>query len=53
MPVGTVKNMPGSSNKSSFRYDDFIERGVFKLGWKTKCPNCQRTTWFALSTLRE
>jgi len=53
LPVGTVKNLLDGSKKSSFRYDYFIERGVFKLGWKTKCPNCQRSTWFALPTLRE
>ncbi|MDB5992823.1 MAG: hypothetical protein JWQ10_4226 [Herbaspirillum sp.] len=53
LPVGTVKSLLSDSKKSSSRYDYFIERGVFKLGWKTKCPNCQRSTWFALPTLRE
>lgn len=53
LSVGEVKRRLNGSNKLSSRYDNFIERGVFKLGWKTKCPVCQRSTWFALSTLRE
>lgn len=51
--VGEVKSRLGGSKKNSFRYDDFVERGVFKLGLRTKCPNCQRNTWFALPALRE
>lgn len=51
--VGEVKNrLKGPSGKSRL-YDTLLEKGVFKLGLRTKCPNCQRNTWFALSVLRE
>lgn len=34
-------------------YETWLELGVFKLGLKAKCPNCQRSSWFALSALSE
>jgi len=38
---------------SGHRYDWFIQKGIFKLGLQTKCPNCQRNSWFAMATLKE
>ena len=38
---------------SGHRYDWFIQKGIFKLGLRTKCPNCQRNSWFAMATLKE
>lgn len=38
---------------SGHRYDWFIQKGIFKLGLQTKCPNCQRNSWFAMETLNE
>lgn len=35
------------------RYEWFLQKGVFKLGLQTKCPNCQRNSWFSMSTLGE
>ncbi|RYH62481.1 MAG: hypothetical protein EON54_09190 [Alcaligenaceae bacterium] len=35
------------------RYEWFIQKGVFKLGLQTKCPNCQRNSWFAMTALNE
>lgn len=35
------------------RYDWFVQRGIFKLGLKTKCPNCQRSSWFAMAALKD
>lgn len=53
LPVGEVKSRLKGKNAASARYDAFVEKGVFKLGLRTQCPNCQRNTWFALSSLRE
>lgn len=49
--VGELKSRLGGPD--SFRYDDFIQRGIFTLGLRTKCPICQRTTWFPVAALRE
>lgn len=35
------------------RYEWFIQKGIFKLGLQTKCPNCQRNSWFSMTTLNE
>jgi len=35
------------------RYEWFLEKGIFKLGLQTKCPNCQRKSWFAMATLKD
>lgn len=35
------------------RYEWFIQKGIFKLGLQTKCPNCQRNSWFSMTTLKE
>lgn len=53
MHVGEVKRRLSGSNKSLYRYQYFIDRGVFRIGLTTKCPNCQRGTWFPLSSLKE
>jgi hypothetical protein len=53
MSVREIKSRLGGKNRLSIHYDTFVEKGVFKLGYRTKCPNCQRNTWFALSSLRE
>lgn len=38
---------------SGHRYDWFIQKGIFRLGLQTRCPNCQRNSWFAMTTLHE
>ncbi|PJM67515.1 hypothetical protein [Achromobacter ruhlandii] len=38
---------------NSNRYEWFVQKGIFKLGLQTKCPNCQRNSWFAITTLKE
>jgi len=38
---------------SGHRYEWFVQKGIFKLGLQTKCPNCQRNSWFAMTTLKE
>lgn len=35
------------------RYEWFVQKGIFKLGLQTKCPNCQRNSWFGMATLKE
>lgn len=51
--VGEMKSrLKGPHGKSTF-YETLLEKGIFKLGLKTKCPNCQRSTWFVLSALKE
>ena len=35
------------------RYEWFVQKGIFKLGLQTKCPNCQRNSWFGMTTLKE
>jgi hypothetical protein len=42
----------GGSGKRGL-LDDFLSKGIFRLGLRTKCPNCQRNTWFPLEALRE
>lgn len=51
--VGELKSRLKGPRGTSTRYDTLLEKGVFKLGLKTRCPNCQRSTWFALSALKE
>jgi hypothetical protein len=51
--VGEMKNrLRGRWGKGSL-YDEFLSKGIFKIGLRTKCQNCQRNTWFPLPTLRE
>lgn len=38
---------------NALRYEWFIQKGIFKLGLQTKCPNCQRNSWFSMATLKE
>lgn len=38
---------------NAHRYEWFVQKGIFKLGLQTKCPNCQRNSWFAMATLKE
>lgn len=38
---------------NAHRYEWFIQKGVFKLGLQTKCPNCQRNSWFSMAALTE
>lgn len=38
---------------NAHRYEWFIQKGIFKLGLQTKCPNCQRNSWFSIATLNE
>lgn len=38
---------------SAHCYEWFIQKGVFKLGLRTKCPNCQRNSWFEMAALSE
>lgn len=35
------------------RYEWFLRKGIFKLGLQTKCPNCERNSWFGMATLNE
>lgn len=53
LPVGEIKKRLAGRSKNSFRYDDFIKRGVFKLGLRVQCPNCLRNSWFTLGSLQE
>jgi hypothetical protein len=38
---------------SIFLTGSIIQKGIFKLGLQTKCPNCQRNSWFSMATLKE
>jgi len=51
--VGEMKTRLKERSGKGSLYDAFLAKGIFKLGLRTKCPNCQRNTWFALGTLRE
>jgi len=51
VPVGEVKSRLDGKNERSMRFEDFVERGVFKLGLRAKCPTCQRSNWFSIDTL--
>jgi hypothetical protein len=35
------------------RHELFLKMGVFKLGLRTKCPTCQRNSWYAMPSLGE
>lgn len=51
--VGEMKKrLSGKFGKSGL-FDALLEKGVFKLGLRTQCPNCTRYSWFPLSSLRE
>lgn len=51
--AGELRSRLGENWGPSNKLDHFIEHGVFRLGLRTKCPNCQRGSWFPLSSLRE
>ena len=53
LAVGEIKKRLAGQSGLSGLYDTFLQKGVFKLGLRTKCPACQRNTWFGLSSLRE
>jgi hypothetical protein len=51
--AGELKaKLSGRAGKGTL-YDDFVAKGIFRLGLRTKCPNCQRNSWFPVSGLRE
>lgn len=51
--VGEVKSRLSGGQGRSMLYDKLLEKGVFRLGLRAKCPTCQRYTWFAMDALSE
>jgi hypothetical protein len=51
--VGELKKQLNGAGGRRGLYEEFISKGIFKLGLRTKCPNCQRNTWFPMEALRE
>jgi hypothetical protein len=50
--VGELKKRLKDAGKGGL-YSDFLAKGIFRLGLRTKCPTCQRNSWFPLQSLRE
>jgi hypothetical protein len=51
-----VEHMKSEINRgapNSRRFERLVEQGVFKLGLRSQCPTCQRTSWFGMSSLSE
>jgi hypothetical protein len=51
--LGHVKNELKSIDSSGRLYRSLVEHGVFKLGYKTRCTHCHRSSWHSLSSLAE
>lgn len=53
LPVGHLKNQLNGTSGRRGLYEEFVSKGIFKLGLRTQCPNCQRNTWFPMQAIRE
>ena len=51
--LGHVKSALKSIDLGGRLYQSLVEHGVFKLGYKTQCTHCHRSSWYSLSTLAE
>jgi hypothetical protein len=51
--IGHVKNAIRTIESSGRLYRSLVEHGVFKLGYKTQCTHCHRSSWYSLSSLAE
>src|SRR5258708_19803107 len=45
LPLGQVKNVLQGN-----LYRSLVARGVFKLGYKTQCTHCLRTSWHSVES---
>ena len=52
MPVGELKNRLENIASKNL-YDYLISKGVFRVGSRIQCPNCQRKSWYSLENLKE
>lgn len=54
MPLAEVKKRLANKEQGFKDIHDYIvSKGVFRLGLQTKCPRCQRGSWFTLDALDE
>lgn len=49
--IGEVKSRLSSSRGSG--YDYLVEKGIFRVGIRTRCPHCLRNSWFPLQGIGE
>lgn len=53
LPVGEVKSRLAAASSGGDLHDYLVKRGIFKLGARIKCPQCLRSSWFALENVRD
>jgi hypothetical protein len=52
MSISEVENrLRGTGHRDLHEY--LATKGIFKIGLRTKCPRCQRHSWFSLESLAE
>ena len=52
LPVGElISRIENIASKNLFDY--LLEKGVFRVGSKIQCPNCQRHSWYSLENIKE
>lgn len=52
-PIGFVKSKVKEITGSEKRMEKYLEMNLFSIGVNTKCPNCQRSSWFEVEKLRK
>jgi hypothetical protein len=50
LEIGEVKNRLSASGGW---YDYFVEKGIFRVGIRARCPHCLRNSWFPLQGMSE
>lgn len=51
--VAYIKDRLKQITGSNRRFEKFLEMNIFTLGINTKCPNCQRGSWFEIDKLNK
>ncbi|MBT3690527.1 hypothetical protein HOG11_04195, partial [bacterium] len=51
MPIGEIKRRLSDKTRGDKLHNYLVEKGVFKLGIRIKCPYCSRKSWFELEKI--
>lgn len=52
-PIGFVKSRVEQITGNKTRMEQFLKMNLFSIGVNTKCPNCQRSSWFELEKIKK
>lgn len=53
LPVAEVRSRISSFSGRGNLYDHLLDKRVFRLGLRVKCPGCSRHSWFPLAMVRD